>query len=206
MSWRTLVWQTVGRFRATYPCEELETLPVDTIALADIVLRLDVIPFDDLRAKYDKEAALTADFTGIYVDGEIYDVIDHGKGWKFNHLRFSVAHEIGHWFLHKDEFQREGFKELGEFYDWTASLGGRKSDIEKEADEFAGRLLVPRDRLESDLHRLDQTFDAHYPHWRGDPAIRRGVAESLGEKYGVPSEIILARFTREDLWPALNGD
>ena len=59
----------------------------------EVDLRLDLIPFDDLTAKYRVEAAITADFTGINLDAGQYALMERGPEWKEKRLRFTVAHE-----------------------------------------------------------------------------------------------------------------
>ncbi len=96
------VWEAVETFRRQYLARAGGALPVDVFSLVELQLRLDVIPFDDLQAKYRIDAALTQDFTGMYVDAESYVFWERGPVWKQNRLRFTVAHEIGHWVLHRD--------------------------------------------------------------------------------------------------------
>lgn len=201
MSWTSLVWNQVEEFRRKYPCDELETIPIDTIHLADVELGLDLIPYDELYSKYRVEAALLADFSGIYVDAEIYDLSAKAPPWKQNRLRFSIAHEIGHLILHRERFEREGFADVETFIEWSKSLGGQKYQIEMEANEFAGRLLVPRYRLEAELKALEEVARVIYPNWRHEVQFRLTTAERIGQKFGVCQKSMLARFSREELWP-----
>lgn len=53
--------------------------------------------------------------------------------------RFTIAHELGHYFMHRD-------KNLN-FEDATFFRNENNSSIEYAANEFAGRLLMPEDRL-----------------------------------------------------------
>jgi Zn-dependent peptidase ImmA (M78 family) len=96
------VWDAVETFRRQYLVKVGGMLPVDVFSVVELELRLDVIPFDDLLAKYRIDAALTQDFTGIYVDAESYVFWEKDPVWKQNRLRFTVAHELGHWVLHRD--------------------------------------------------------------------------------------------------------
>lgn len=53
---------------------------------------------------------------------------------------FTIAHELGHWFLHRDRVNE--YQVL-----MRRPIGGEKSSIEKEANFFAASLLVPGDML-----------------------------------------------------------
>ena len=94
------------------------------VAISWLSTGLEVIPFDDLFAKYDSDAAITQDFTGIYVDTEAYVFWEKGPVWKQNRLRFSVAHELGHYVLHREVATRARFESLDAFAHWTRSHGG----------------------------------------------------------------------------------
>jgi hypothetical protein len=95
MNGKQEVWERVEAFRGQYLAGKRDVLPVDVLTLAEIDLGLDIIPFDDLFEKYGIDAALTLDFTGIYVDAESYIVWETGPLWKQHRLRFSIAHELG---------------------------------------------------------------------------------------------------------------
>jgi Zn-dependent peptidase ImmA (M78 family) len=81
------------------------------------------------------------------LDAEQYALMERGPEWKLNRLRFTVAHERAHFFPHREIPQLEHFASLGGFARWTQGHGGRKYAIEQEANEFAGRLLVPEGQL-----------------------------------------------------------
>ena len=68
--------------------------------------------------------------------------------WKQNRLRFSVAHEGGHYILHREIAASLSFKSFDDFTRWTRPRGGQKYSLEQAANEFAGRLLVLVPRLE----------------------------------------------------------
>ena len=196
------VWQSVETFRAEYVKGEIARLPIDVITLAELELKLDLIPFDDLRRRFQVDAALTADFSGIYIDAESYLLIEAAPEWKLNRLRFSVAHELGHWAMHQDLFVRHGFKSPNEFVSWTQFCGGQKYEIEQQANEFAGRFLVPITQLQSMYDQIVVHFNASLPSdWKQDPDLRRKAAERSAPTFGVHPQVIEARFSRESLWP-----
>lgn len=99
MNGKETVWDHVEAFRRQYMADALDRLPIDVFTLIELRLKLDVIIVDDLFAKYDCDAAIKQDFTGIYVDAEAYLLWEKGPVWKQNRLRLSVAHELGHYVL-----------------------------------------------------------------------------------------------------------
>jgi Zn-dependent peptidase ImmA (M78 family) len=64
---------------------------------------------------------------------------------KPNRQAFTVAHELAHWILHQDKLHSEPSK-YAVLY--RSPLGASTEDVvEKEANAFAAKLLVPRDML-----------------------------------------------------------
>lgn len=73
----------------------------------------------------------------------------------------------------------------------------------KEANEFAGRLLVLVGRLQSYYDGLVTVLDAQLPNWRSSPSdsIRDVVAGLMAERFGVNHQVIGVRLDREGIWP-----
>lgn len=67
--------------------------------------------------------------------------------------RFTVAHEFGHYLLHRHQ-QDEFACGAGDI-----ESGDTAKDIEKEADDFASTLLMPLDDLRRQVDGHDVTFD-----------------------------------------------
>lgn len=109
------VWEAVEDFRRRYVRHKAADLPVDVFSLVELELQLDVIPFDDLYPKYQVDAALMPDLSGMYVDAESYVLWEKGPVWKQNRLRFTVAHELGHLVLHREHATKIKFSSFEEF-------------------------------------------------------------------------------------------
>ena len=196
------VWTAAETFRRTHLAGQEERLPVDVFTVAELRLRLDVIPFDDLVAKYGIEAALLPNFTSLYVDAESYVLWERGPVWKQNRLRFSVAHELGHYVLHRELAARIKFQSFAEFSRHFNANDGSKYQLEQEANEFAGRLLVPIERLQAFYDTFAAQIREIVPGWRTTSELRQKFAESVASKFGVHPDAILARLDREGLWPS----
>lgn len=196
------VWEAVEAFRRTYLAPTGHTLPVDVFSVVELQLRLDVIPFDDLLAKYRIDAALTQDFTGMYVDAESYVFWERGPVWKQNRLRFTVAHEVGHWILHRDYAARVKFTSFEQFARHFKGDDPSRYWLEQEANEFAGRLLVPVERLRECFDQFALQINAIMPNWLGSEDLRIKFAEQVAPRFGVHTQSILTRLDREGLWSA----
>jgi Zn-dependent peptidase ImmA (M78 family) len=202
MNGKEEVWDAVEKFRQQYLVGSLAHLPVDVFTLAELEFRLDIIPFDDQFEKYEVDAALIHDFTGIYVDAEAYIIWEKGPRWKQRRLRFSVAHELGHFILHREIAAGLQFKTFNDFAVWTKGNHGQQYTLEQTANEFAGRLLVPEDRLRAAFETFAQVAKDVIPNWYTSPDMRHGFAEKMREMFEVNTPVIETRLDREGIWPA----
>ncbi|MDT8391625.1 MAG: hypothetical protein RRC34_14080 [Lentisphaeria bacterium] len=71
-------------------------LPVDVLAILEFDLAFEIRPVKQLLSDVDVDALLLADFQTMLVDQDEY--MDDRYA---NRLRFSVAHELGHYVLHR---------------------------------------------------------------------------------------------------------
>jgi len=188
-------------FRNELVPEGDRTPPIDPLYIAEVDLKLDPIPLSGLFVDLGIDAAILPDLTGIYLDADSYLAWEAGRPeWRENRLRFSVAHELGHYFMHGDEIKKCGFSSPAEFKRWALD-GDASASAEYQANEFAGRLLVPIELLQRDF--LDFTTRAESslgPAWRTIPNVREYMAEQLAPRYGVNWQVIAKRFHKEGLW------
>lgn len=196
------VWRKVEELRARYELLREDRTPLDVFTLFEIDLGLDPIPFNELTARYRVEAAITADFSGIYLDAEQYALMERGPEWKLNRLRFTVAHELAHYFLHRDLPQKEHFASLPDFARWTETYNGRKYTVEQEANEFAGRLLVPSSRLQALFDEFAKEAERLVPNFTQSGSLRDKFSERAAPRFGVNSQVIAVRLDRDGIWPA----
>jgi Zn-dependent peptidase ImmA (M78 family) len=196
------IWEAAETFRRQHLAQAGGTLPVDVFSVVELQLRLDVIPFDDLLAKYRIDAALTQDFTGLYVDTESYVFWEKGPVWKQNRLRFTVAHEIGHWVLHRDYATKVKFASFDQFARHFKGEDPARYWLEQEANEFAGRLLIPVQRLRELFDQFAGQIAAIMPNWLQSEDLRFKFAEQVAPKFGVHTQSVLTRLDRESLWPS----
>src|SRR2546428_848784 len=78
----------------------------------------------------------------------------------------------------------------------------RKYTIEQEANEFAGRLLVPESRLRACFDEYAPQMERLFPHFIASGQIRDNFAQRIAPRFGVNSQVIAIRLDRDSLWPA----
>lgn len=92
-------WDQADQFREKYwPTGEI---PVEILDVAEFDLELEIRPVARLREDADVDALLLGNWTTLLVDQQQY--MDERF---INRLKFSIAHEIGHYVLHKEIFQK----------------------------------------------------------------------------------------------------
>ncbi len=204
MMTNTEIWNQAETLRNTYDNLKVDKLPLDLISFVELDLRLDLIPYDGLKNDFGADAALLTDFSGFYIDGEIFDRIDVVRGSQLNRLRFSIAHELGHFFLHRDHFEAAEIQTSEHLLEWLNLHDGKKYDFEREANEFAGRILVPADVLRECFDRMLPKMDEQYGRhaWVTNAEIRSKAAELIAPRFGVHPIAIETRFDREGIWPS----
>ena len=191
------IWDCAEDVRTRYWSAKL---PVDVEAIVEFKLKLDIDPENNLMQKTDMEAYLRSDLRGIVVDH------DHYMNEKFaNRMRFSFAHELGHFFLHKDFYAMIVFESAEEWKDILLSLPDTEYRFfEYQANEFAGRLLVPREALVNEIENALKLLELNsmLEYLKADPnAVLSRISTQLSRPFGVSIDVIERRVDREKLWP-----
>lgn len=123
--------------------------PLDVVFLADNILKLDLLSFPNLEGSIDASAAITPGLVEMYVDEFLYSSDGPtSPAWAKNRLRFSIAHEIGHIVLHPNLVPQIRCKDIADLKRLFNSNDPVRQAIETEANEFAGRLIVPRANMD----------------------------------------------------------
>ncbi len=169
-------------------------IPIDVELIAERNLALLIVPVPDLRYQAHTEAFLSGNLKEIVYDPNSSDV----------RTRFSVAHEIGHFVLHKDVIAKLRPSSYEEWKDVQRTIPdaiwGR---AEYQAREFAGRLLVPRNLLIEELKMLRPLIDKAKiiaPDLEL-PVIKELVSPKLAKRFFVSDEVIERRIDAENVSP-----
>jgi hypothetical protein len=202
------------------------TTPIQVERIAEIHLQL-VLEFKDMKAMFpmaDVHGAIWFNEGLIAIDQsldpELYPLM-------LGRYRFTLAHEVGHWCLHRHlfipaEIAHQGDLLIGEH---SAEVVCRKTSkrrpIERQADEFAANLLMPRSLIrkawaefrfgsDEEIHiaTLHDQYQGREPLFRGrkpesqqerDLAIKEDFAGPLAEQFAVSREAMRIRLEELDL-------
>lgn len=192
------LWSIVDDFRKQYWPEG--SLPVDIEKIVEFRIILVIDPKHNLFVTTEMDAYLKMDLTAIVVD------YDHYMDDKYtNRMRFSLAHELGHYILHKDIFAAFDLVDSADWKSFILNVSEIEySNFEWQANEFAGRLLVPHTELVSAIdHAAIIIKDSELTKFlNNDPdAVLSRVSPTICKQFGVSADVLKMRVEREGLWP-----
>lgn len=187
-------WANADAIRGKYwPSGEL---PIDPELIAvDLGLHISTSPL--LIEEYDTDAYLDTDLKNIVVDAGFYN----GNKTQ-NRVRFSIAHELGHFILHSDVIKEIAMGSPKDWMRFKQEIPEKQwSLLEFHAREFAGRLLVPSNRLREELGEALKMAKAEgFEYWeKSAGALLEYLGTHISRTFGVSSIVIQKRIEHEGL-------
>lgn len=195
------VREKAEEFRKKYVSpRDLVPVPVEDILELDLGIL--PCPKQGLIAEIDVDGFLSKDLKHLYVDEDIYN-----NPKQRNRLRFTYAHEIGHYVLHKEEIQSCQFRTEEDWIHFREDMS--KDDwswFEYQAYEFAGRLLVPVDQLKLELENKKDKIKLFRDTYGSDDddLIIQAISRVICSKFGVSEGVIRRRIKSEKIWSGIN--
>lgn len=191
------IWRRADEFRnKVWPSNDI---PVDVMSIVEFELDMQFRSVSSLREDDDVDALLLGDWQTIIVDQGLF--MDDRYS---NRLRFSIAHELGHYVMHKNLFMQIPHATTEEWICFMRDIPETEYRyIEYHAHEFAGRFMVPPEALKTELEKaltlvekkgLSRTKlvdDAHLSY----------LANGIAKPFDLSSEVIERRLKSEGLWP-----
>jgi Zn-dependent peptidase ImmA (M78 family) len=140
----------------------LTSVPMDVVGLAtSIGLQVDYLP-------------LASDISGFMRKRGGDWIIGVNSLHHANRQRFTIAHELGHFFLHRDR---------GDFEDRALFRRELQFDrLESEANNFASKILMPETEFRTIVVAKDANLDMLARHFGVSNAAAQFRANSLGEE------------------------
>lgn len=128
------------KYNPLYDCP----IPIENIV--ETKLKINIFPIKDLEKKMGIDGSISKDFKTIEVDEYVYMSQEE-------RARFTIAHEIGHYILHRKLFEAEiAINSEGSFIDFQNKLSiSDWGTIEKQAFIFAQELLMPGDIFRQEM-------------------------------------------------------
>jgi Zn-dependent peptidase ImmA (M78 family) len=194
--------KAADQFRSRYWPQDI--IPVDIFDILEFELDIEIRSVLNLKEAGDVDALLLGDLKTIAVDQNEF-LNERAQ----NRLRFSVAHEIGHLILHSDIFSKIQYSSVDEWIDFFQKIPDEEYYwIEQHAYEFAGRLLVPREKLIEKLNNAIALAEkSGFNAWdTSGESTREYIAHGIARYFEVSDQVIEKRLIKENLWPPLKGE
>ena len=137
-----------------------ESLPVPIDEIADTHVGLLVRDVEDLgTAPGAPHLGKGQTLSGLLLPalGEIWVNADEARQWPARR-RFTIAHELGHWRLHRDAEERAVFCRSGSIAADAAEARERLPPAEDEANVFAAAMLMPARLVQEQYLQCDRDF------------------------------------------------
>ncbi|HBG93422.1 MAG: hypothetical protein A2X54_07730 [Nitrospirae bacterium GWF2_44_13] len=174
-------------------------LPVPIEEIIEFDLGLDIIPFPNLQKDFDIDGFISGDLTSIYVDQFI--LTDRPSRY-----RFTLAHEIGHFVLHKSFMQKIHPRSVSAWEDFVLTVDVEDYEwVEWQAYTFGGIVLVPRKYLLKDIAEQIKALKAKIalvkakkiPQDSYKEYVINAIAEKLITTYDVSIDVLVKRISKE---------
>lgn len=166
--------------------------PIDVELIAE-KNNFNLIPLPGLRKLSSTDAYLSHNNNEIAFDPDVSQV----------RIRFSIAHELGHYFLHKDLLKEVRFSDYSGWRELLKDIPGWFwGKVESQANEFAGQLLVPRDLLVQTISEYKSEIERAQKFIPDDIiSIREYLAIPLAKKFDVSQDAMRIRLSNEKINP-----
>lgn len=118
--------------------------------LPNLGLEWEIVPVSEMP---DTEAATSPDLAKMKIREDIYDALHDTNSPLHQRARFTIAHEIGHLFMHDGVSLARHNSSSHQHYE----------DSEWQADAFAAELLMPSDEcIGLSAHQIQTKYDVSY--------------------------------------------
>lgn len=165
--------------------------PVDIEAICDD-LKIAIVPVVDLSKMFHIDAYISSDFQTIYVDNKEFEK-------ESPRYRFSVAHEVGHFVLHR-RYYPCGVNSSEKWVEYSHSIINDYAEF--QANYFAGNLLVPEYEL---IEKLNDAFKGSFArnYWDASIGEKEKILLDIKKHFKVSSDVIARRI--RDVFPGVGG-
>ncbi|HEV2349623.1 MAG TPA: ImmA/IrrE family metallo-endopeptidase [Terriglobia bacterium] len=170
------------------------SLPTPIEEIAEIKCALEIIPLPGLRDLLEIDGFISSDLSCITVDQFVLER-------RLNRYRFTLAHELGHLYMHRDIYSELKFGTLKEWKEFQMKVDEADYGwLEYQAYAFAGLVLVPTGHLKSQFQSAAETSERIGFSRQGEPeAFLEYVTEVLREVFQVSDAVITKRLRYENL-------
>jgi len=147
-----------------------------------------------LRDLLEVDGFISSDLTCITIDQFVLEK-------RLNRYRFTLAHELGHWFLHRELYGELKFASVNEWKRFQREVDETDYNwLEYQAYAFAGLVLVPTGHLKAQFQSAAEAAERIGFSRQTEPeAFLEYVTEVLRDVFQVSDAVIAKRLHYEKL-------
>ena len=169
-------------------------IPIPVEEIVEFQLGMDIFPLPGLKDLLGIDGFISGDLSIITVDEHIYSKVN-------NRYRFTLALEVGHFWLHKDFYEGANFNNIEEWKAFVTDIPEESHNwLEYQAYSFAGLILVPKNPLveevSSKVKLLDGTEVSFEEHW--DLAWEY-ICSDVAKSFSVSQAVIEKRVAKDQI-------
>jgi len=187
---KRLSYQSIGQLADDFLSQYYPrlSLPIPIEEIAEKKLQMKIFEKPSLKENYDIDGFLTSDLKTIFIDLDIYMKYE-------NRARLTIAHEIGHFFLHGDIFKKLNINSV----ETLNNLVNQVEDddyrwLEYQAYSFASQVLVPKTLLFNEIEKRIGKIPK-----LETPEVLVPIAQDLLDIFKVSGEVIFRRLQKEEI-------
>ena len=187
--------QKAEEFRRDY-VTPVDLVPVPIIEIVEFDLGIQPLPKAGLKRGIDIDGFLTRDLKNICIDLDVFE-----DERQINRLRFTYAHEIGHLILHKKEIRQCDFRTSESWIHFHEDfLEDDLNWFEQHAYEFAGRLLVPKEKLIEEIQKHQIKIDEYKSIFgEGEEVLIDAISRLTCDRFRVSPIVVQKRIRKEKI-------
>lgn len=185
-----LSYQQIGQLADSFLAQYHPSisLPIPIEQIAEKKLKMKIFEEIDLKKNYDVDGFLASDLKTIFIDFNIYTGFE-------NRSRFTIAHEIGHFILHSEIFQKLNINSVETLNNISANISDEDYRwLEYQAYSFASQVLVPKNSIINEIRKRIGKIPK-----LETPEVLATIAQDLLDVFKVSGEVILRRLQKEGI-------
>jgi len=185
-----------GRFESESVAGFIGIYTVPIIEIVEFDLGILPLPKAGLKRSIDIDGFLTKDLKNICIDLDVFE-----DERQINRLRFTYAHEIGHLILHEKEIRQCDFRTSEDWLHFHEDfLADDLNWFEQQAYEFAGRLLVPKEKLLEEIQKHQKKINEYKSMiGEGEEELLEAISRLICDRFQVSPIVIQKRIRKEKI-------
>lgn len=165
-------------------------IPVPIEEITEFSLNINIVPIPGLQRLLNIDGFISSDFSSISVDQFVMEE-------RVKRYRFTLAHEIGHAWLHGEVFSKLHFSSIDEWKSLQTSINDEDYGwLEYQGYSFGGLVLVPKEALAKRAEAFERIIAGGGLNPKTE-AAQLIVMEKLAAEFEVSTSVIEKRLDKD---------